>query len=187
MLCPAVPPCAQALLAFRFLVGLGIPAATVAFNMVLEFTPTRQRGLFAVAIEGEQQACCSKLCVLHVNAQTEPMPPPPPWPPAGFWTIGTVAQAALAYALLNSHGWRVLIAVSTVPYGVLLLLLPLVPESPRYLLVKGRVDAAERVLGRVVKVCRRQLPEGHLQPLLAQQEAVANEQPEEVPTSKAGA
>jgi hypothetical protein len=72
-------------MAFRTLVGFGIPAATVrlvasadssvgaartalccergcdapaacaqvAFSLLLEFTPARQRGLFAVAIEGE--------------------------------------------------------------------------------------------------------------------------------------
>lgn len=56
--------------------------------------------------------------------------------------------------------------VSTTPYIVLLGLLPFVPESPRFLLVKGRVDAAEQVLGKVMKVCRRQLPDGSLQPLL---------------------
>lgn len=32
-----------------------------------------------------------------------PSPPPPPAP--GFWTIGTIIQAGLAYALLNDHGW----------------------------------------------------------------------------------
>lgn len=86
---------------------------------------------------------------------------------AGFWTIGTVIQAGLAYALLNSKGWRILVLVSTTPYIVLLVLLPFVPESPRYLLVKGRVDAAQQVLGKVLRVCGKELPEGTLQPLLA--------------------
>lgn len=131
----AAAPNFHALMAFRALVGFGIPAATVAFNMVLEFTPMRQRGLFAVAIEG-------------------------------FWTIGTVVQAGLAYALLNGKGWRILVLVSTTPYVLLLALLPFVPESPRYLLVKGRVDAAQQVLRKVLRVCGRELPEGSLQPLL---------------------
>lgn len=65
----------QAMLAFRTLVGFGIPGAVVAFNLLLEFTPTRLRGLFAVGIEG-------------------------------FWTLGTLLQAGMAYALLNTHGWR---------------------------------------------------------------------------------
>jgi MFS family permease len=54
----------------------------------------------------------------------------------GFWTIGTIVQAGLAYGLLDQYGWRPLVAVSTAPYAVLLLLLPFVPESPRFLLVK---------------------------------------------------
>lgn len=54
----------------------------------------------------------------------------------GFWTIGTIVQAGLAYGMLNKYGWRLLVAVSTAPYAVLLLLLPLLPESPRFLLVK---------------------------------------------------
>lgn len=85
---------------------------------------------------------------------------------AGFWTIGTVVQASLAYALLNGKGWRILVLVSTTPYVLLLVLLPFVPESPRFLLVKGRVDAAQQVLRKVLRVCGRELPEGSLQPLL---------------------
>jgi hypothetical protein len=85
---------------------------------------------------------------------------------AGFWTIGTVVQAALAYALLNGKGWRILVLVSTTPYVLLLVLLPFVPESPRYLLVKGRVDAAQQVLKKIMRVCGRELPQGTLQPLL---------------------
>lgn len=75
-------------------------------------------------------------------------------------------QAALAYALLNGKGWRILVLVSTTPYVLLLVLLPFVPESPRYLLVKGRVDAAQQVLKKIMRVCGRELPEGTLQPLL---------------------
>jgi MFS family permease len=90
---------------------------------------------------------------------------------AGFWTIGTWVQASLAFALLNDMGWRKLVLVSTAPYVVLLLLLPLVPESPRFLLVKGRVDAAQQVLSKVMRVCRRNMPEGSLQPLLSDEDA----------------
>jgi hypothetical protein len=82
-----------------------------------------------------------------------------------------VVQAALAYALLNDKGWRILVLVSTTPYVLLLVLLPFVPESPRYLLVKGRVDAAQQVLGKVLRVCGREMPEGSLQPLLSEEDS----------------
>jgi hypothetical protein len=35
----------------------------------------------------------------------------------GFWTIGTIVQAGFAFGLLNKYGWRLLVVVSTVPYG----------------------------------------------------------------------
>jgi hypothetical protein len=73
-------------------------------------------------------------------------PPPRPPPCRGlwltstgwFWTAGTVLEAGLAWALLNSAGWRVLVAVSAAPLALLLCVLgPLMPESPRWLLAKG--------------------------------------------------
>ena len=124
----------EALLAFRFFVGLGIPGACVSFGLLMEFVPAQTRGVFLVLIEG-------------------------------FWTIGTIAQAGLAYALLNDKGWRALVLVSAAPLVLQLLLLPLVPESPRYLLVKGETDAAERALRRVLRMCRKEMPPGRLRPL----------------------
>lgn len=88
-------------------------------------------------------------------------------------------QAALAYALLNSKGWRIMVLVSTTPYVLLLVLLPFVPESPRYLLVKGRVDAAQQVLHKVLRVCGKELPEGSLQPLLGDGQGHRSESAEE--------
>ena len=70
----------------------------------------------------------------------------------GFWTGGAILQAVLAYALLNTHGWRILVAVTAIPFAVLVLLLVFVPESPRWLLVKGRVSDAERVLALILRV-----------------------------------
>lgn len=35
----------------------------------------------------------------------------------GFWTIGTILQAGFAFGLLNKYGWRLLVVVSTIPYG----------------------------------------------------------------------
>lgn len=83
----------------------------------------------------------------------------------GFWTVGTVAQALLAFALLNRFGWRVLLTVSAVPTLILLILIPFVPESPRYLAVKGRTDEAEAVLKRILKFCGKAPPAGRLRPL----------------------
>jgi MFS family permease len=130
----AAAPNFAALLAFRALVGFGIPSACVAFNWLGETCPASTRGLFLVGIEGA-------------------------------WTAGTVAQALLAYALLNRFGWRVMLTVSATPTLLLLVLLPLVPESPRYLAVQGRTDEAEAVLRRILRACGKAPPPGRLRPL----------------------
>jgi hypothetical protein len=36
-----------------------------------------------------------------------------------FWTLGTVLEAGLAWALINSTGWRPLLLVSSTPLGKL--------------------------------------------------------------------
>ena len=46
--------------------------------------------------------------------------------------------------------------------ALLLLLFPLVPESPRYLMVKGQRDAAEKILQRISQVNGVPLPAGQL-------------------------
>lgn len=83
----------------------------------------------------------------------------------GFWTLGTIMQAGLAYALLNDYGWRIFVVVSAVPLVLQLVLLPFVPESPRYSMVKGKTQQAERALRRVLRMCGKEMPEGELKPL----------------------
>jgi hypothetical protein len=33
----------------------------------------------------------------------------------GFWTLGTIIQASITFALLNTYSWRVLLIVSSIP------------------------------------------------------------------------
>ena len=47
-----------------------------------------------------------------------------------FWTLGSVAAAGLAWAVLPHHSWRLLLQLSTAPLALLLLLIPFVSESP---------------------------------------------------------
>jgi MFS family permease len=79
-----------------------------------------------------------------------------------FWTLGSISEAALAWGLLSDYGWRVLLAVSATPLALLLLLFPLLPESPRFLLVKGRVQESLEVLERIAKTNGKTLPSGTL-------------------------
>ena len=45
--------------------------------------------------------------------------------------------------------WRLMIGLGAVPPAVVLLVMPCMPESPRFLLGAGRADEAERVLYRI--------------------------------------
>lgn len=72
----------------------------------------------------------------------------------GAWTVGTAAEAALAWAVLPSLGWRWLVALSAMPMFVLLVGFPWLPESPHWLISKGRVGEATKVVDRVAAVNR---------------------------------
>ncbi|PRW59112.1 organic cation carnitine transporter 7-like isoform A [Chlorella sorokiniana] len=70
----------------------------------------------------------------------------------GAWTVGTVLEAGLAWAVLPTLGWRWLLALSALPLLLLLAMYPLLPESPVWLVAKGRYAEAEAVLKRVAAV-----------------------------------
>lgn len=65
--------------------------------------------------------------------------------------IGISASFFSNYFLLDvgEHNWRWMLGVQTLPAALYFTLLLLVPESPRWLLLKGRDDEALRVLQRV--------------------------------------
>uniref|UniRef100_A0A0D3HA04 Major facilitator superfamily (MFS) profile domain-containing protein n=2 Tax=Oryza TaxID=4527 RepID=A0A0D3HA04_9ORYZ len=81
---------------------------------------------------------------------------------SAFWTIGTIMEASLAWAVMPSLGWRWLLAFSSLPSFALLLFYPLTLESPRYLCMKGRIADAVQVLETMARLNRVALPSGHL-------------------------
>eukprot|EP00884_Botryococcus_braunii_P003828 jgi/Botrbrau1/13446/Bobra.0082s0050.1 len=80
----------------------------------------------------------------------------------GFWTVGTVIEAGLAWLLLNGAGWRWLLVASAVPLAALALLYPLVPESPFFLAAQGRLQDAEAELRQAAASLGKSLPYGTL-------------------------
>ncbi|PAA49308.1 hypothetical protein BOX15_Mlig003839g1 [Macrostomum lignano] len=71
-----------------------------------------------------------------------------------FWTLGSCAVAGLAYLI---HDWRHLQLVLSAPVLLVLVAsLPpaVVPESPRWLLHKGRVNEARDVIRRMARLNR---------------------------------
>ncbi|TVT98817.1 hypothetical protein EJB05_55864, partial [Eragrostis curvula] len=81
---------------------------------------------------------------------------------SAFWTIGTIMEASLAWAVMPAFGWRWLLALSSLPSFALLLFYPVTMESPRYLCMKGRTADAVHVLETMARVNRVSLPSGRL-------------------------
>lgn len=116
--CPNV----YALIICRFLVGLGLGGAPVAFSLFAEFVPTNCRGQTLILLEGL------------------------------FWSGGALLEAMLAWIVLGSgFGWRVLLVVSTIPLMCICLFYPQLPESPRWLSLQNRGPEAVKVLQDVIK------------------------------------
>jgi MFS family permease len=79
-----------------------------------------------------------------------------------FWTFGAIFQSLVAWGTLSSAGWRWMLILTAVPLFVMLGMFGFVPESPRYLLAKGRVQEAEAILVRISKYNKTALPTGRL-------------------------
>ena len=121
-LCSGLAPNYIVLIIFRALVGFGIGGAHVPFDLLAEFIPDSHRGSFLVYIEY-------------------------------FWSIGSLFIAGLAWSCLSTFGWRFLTLMTTIPVILTSLLSILyLPESPRWLLLKGRKDEAERVVREAAAV-----------------------------------
>lgn len=71
-------------------------------------------------------------------------------------------QVGLAWLILTTYTWRVLLAVSAVPLLALALLYPCIPESPYFLASQGRLQDADAQLRRVSVVTGAPLPYGRL-------------------------
>jgi MFS family permease len=110
-------PTFEALVLLRFGVGIGVGGTVVPFDMLAELTPSRFRGAF----------------LLYVGY---------------FWTVGTSATPALAWYAMQEHGsWRLLLLLCSIPGFVSMVFGYLwVPESPRWLMTKGRSEEALAIL-----------------------------------------
>jgi SP family xylose:H+ symportor-like MFS transporter len=71
-------------------------------------------------------------------------------------------------AWLNDIGWRYMFASGAIPSALFLGLLFLVPETPRYLMLKGREAAARVVLSRLVTPSEQELEITEIRASLAQ-------------------
>lgn len=106
------------LLVLRFFVGLGLGAELpVASTYVSEFAPARIRGRLIVILEA-------------------------------FWAVGWTAAAVIGYFVVpaDENGWRWAFAIGAIPAVYAFAVRWGLPESPRWLMSRGRVDEAERIV-----------------------------------------
>src|SRR4051794_15046440 len=109
-----------ALLAFRFLTGLGLGAELpVASTLVSEFAPARVRGRVVVGLEA-------------------------------FWALGWTLSALIGFLVVprSEAGWRWALALGAVPAVYAVVIRRGLPESVRFLELRGRGNEAEAVVRR---------------------------------------
>lgn len=69
--------------------------------------------------------------------------------------VGLTAAGIIGYFLVPMFGWRVMFYIGIVPILLLLPLRLLLPESPRWLIARGRLSEAEAIIVRLEDMCKR--------------------------------
>ena len=111
------------LLFFRLIGGIGVGGASVVSPMyIAEISPARLRGRL-VAIQQFN-------VVLGV-------------------LLAVISNYVISQANLGENNWRWMLGVEAIPAAIFFAFLFFTPRSPRWLIGKGRIDEARRILGRL--------------------------------------
>jgi SP family xylose:H+ symportor-like MFS transporter len=114
---------------YRILGGIGVGLASMLSPMyIAEIAPPKVRGNL---VAWNQFAIIFGMLVIY------------------FVNFG-ISKTGSGDAWLNAIGWRYMFLSGTIPAGLFLLLLFFVPETPRFLMMKGREDDARAVLSKLV-------------------------------------
>ena len=113
---------------YRILCGVGVGLASMLSPMyIAEIAPARIRGNL---VAWNQFAIIFGMLVIY------------------FVNYG-ISKAGSGDAWLNTIGWRYMFLSGAIPAGLFLLLLLFVPETPRYLMLKGDEAGARAVLAKI--------------------------------------
>ena len=117
---------------YRILGGLGVGLASAICPMyIAEISPARKRGRL---VSWNQFAIIfGQLVVYFVN----------------FLIVRSHASDPNVVAWTNAIGWRVMFVSEAVPAGLFALLILLVPETPRYLVLRRQNDKAFSILSKI--------------------------------------
>lgn len=114
---------------YRIVGGIGVGLASMLSPMyIAEIAPARLRG--NLVAWNQLAIIFGMLVVYFVNY--------------------AISRSGSGDEWLNQVGWRYMFASGAIPSGLFLALLFLVPETPRFLMLKGRDTEARAVLGRLV-------------------------------------
>lgn len=121
------------LLVCRFGLGFGAGGTGQSVTYYVEFLPVKGRGIFVVLMEV-------------------------------WWAFGGIFGAVLAIAVLGEGhlNWHWYLGLAAIPLALAIFLFPFVPESPRFYLVKGKLDKARKVIERVAWFNCKTAPPGRL-------------------------
>jgi SP family sugar:H+ symporter-like MFS transporter len=116
----------------RFIGGLGVGAASVLCPAYIsEVTPARSRGRLA-----------SLQQVMIITGLTGAF--------LGNYFLAKAAGSSTAILWLGYPAWRWMFWMQVIPAAVFLIMLLVIPESPRFLVSRGRMQEAEKVLARII-------------------------------------
>ena len=114
---------------YRILGGIGVGLASMLSPMyIAEIAPPKVRGNL---VAWNQFAIIFGMLVIY------------------FVNFG-ISKTGSGDAWLNTIGWRYMFLSGTIPAALFLFLLLLVPETPRFLMLKGDESGARRVLSKLV-------------------------------------
>lgn len=80
-----------------------------------------------------------------------------------FWALGSCFTAGIAMAVMPTLGWRWLLGLLSVPVLVFVFMSYWLPESCRYYLAAGEKEKATRILQKVAKNNKTEMPVGTLE------------------------
>lgn len=79
-----------------------------------------------------------------------------------FWMLGSMLIIVLGMLIVPTLGWRWMIRISVTPSIILIFLFKFIPESARYNVSAGNIQAAVNTMQRIAKMNRASLPPGQL-------------------------
>lgn len=72
-----------------------------------------------------------------------------------FWAYGSLIAAVIAYLVIPNWGWRVALLIGALPAFYIWIIRRKLPESPRYLVERGRYEEALEITSQIQRYSKR--------------------------------